>query len=76
MGGRRLTGFAVQYKSKFGYEVKVMLSLSLTTYHAMKTYWDSGCIAPRGLNLGTRWRRVVRFISRPLYPTERAADKH
>jgi hypothetical protein len=36
--------------------VKVKLSLCLTKHHAMKTYWGSGGIAPRILDLGTRWR--------------------
>jgi len=31
-------------------------------------YWESGGIAPRILNLGTRRRWLVRFTSRPLYP--------
>jgi hypothetical protein len=35
---------------------KVKLSLCLTKHHAMKTYWGSGGIAPRILDLGTRWR--------------------
>jgi len=34
----------------------------------MKTYWGSGSITPRLLNLGTRWRWVVSFTLRPLYP--------
>jgi hypothetical protein len=33
----------------------------------MKAYWWSGSIAPRILDLGTRWRCVVSFTSRPLY---------
>jgi hypothetical protein len=37
-------------------KVKVNLSLYLTKHHAMKTYWRSGGIAPRILDLGTRWR--------------------
>jgi hypothetical protein len=37
-------------------KVKVNLSLCLTKHHAMKTYWGSGGIAPRILDLGTRWR--------------------
>jgi hypothetical protein len=37
-------------------KVKVQLSLYLTKHHAMKTYWRSGGIAPRILDLGTRWR--------------------
>jgi hypothetical protein len=36
--------------------VKVKLSLCLTKHHAMKTYWGSGGIASRILDLGTRWR--------------------
>jgi hypothetical protein len=31
-------------------------SLCLTKHHAMKMYWGSGDIAPRMLDLGTRWR--------------------
>jgi hypothetical protein len=34
----------------------------------MKVYWGSGSIAPHVLDLGTRWRWVVSFTSRPLYP--------
>jgi len=34
----------------------VKLSLSLTKHHALKTYWGSGGIVPRILDLGTRWR--------------------
>jgi hypothetical protein len=41
-----------QYKVK----VKIKLSLYSTKHHAMKTYWGSGGIAPRILDLGTRWR--------------------
>jgi hypothetical protein len=33
----------------------------------MKAYWGSGCIAPRNLDLGTRWRWVVSFTTQPLY---------
>jgi hypothetical protein len=29
--------------------------------------WVSGSIAPRIVNLGTRWRSVVSFTLRPLY---------
>jgi hypothetical protein len=34
----------------------------------MKAYWGSVDIAPRILDLGTRWRWVVSFTPRPLYP--------
>jgi hypothetical protein len=47
-------------------DVKVK-SLCLTKHHAMKTYSGSGCIAPRILDLGTRWRSVASFT-----PKERA----
>jgi hypothetical protein len=33
----------------------------------MKGNWGSGGMAPRILDLGTRWRWVVSFTSRPLY---------
>jgi hypothetical protein len=48
--------------------VKVKLSVCLTKHHARKTYWKSGGIAPHILDLGTRWRWVVSFTFRPLYP--------
>jgi hypothetical protein len=51
---------------KKGVKVKVKLSLFLTKHHAMKTYWGSGGIVPRILDLGTRWREWS--ASRPLYP--------
>jgi hypothetical protein len=47
--------------------VKVKLSLYLTKYQAMKTYWGSEDIAPRTINRGIRWRWVVSFTSRPPY---------
>jgi hypothetical protein len=34
----------------------------------MKAYWGSGGITPRILDLGTRWRWVVSFTARLLYP--------
>jgi hypothetical protein len=33
----------------------------------MKAYWESGGIAPRIVDLGTRWRRVVSYTPRSLY---------
>jgi len=41
--------------------------VSLTKDHAVRTYWESGGIGPRILNLGTVWRWVVTFTSQPLY---------
>jgi hypothetical protein len=37
-------------------KVKLSLSFALTEQHTMKAYWGSGSIAPRILDLGTRWR--------------------
>jgi hypothetical protein len=37
-------------------KVKVKLSLYLAKHHAIKTYWGSGGIVPRILDLGNRWR--------------------
>jgi hypothetical protein len=45
---------------KFEGKGAVKLSMFLTRYYAMKTYWCTG-IAPCILNLGTRWRCVVSF---------------
>jgi hypothetical protein len=39
----------------------------------MKAYWGSGSIAPRILDLCIRWRWVVSFTPRPLYPQGRSA---
>jgi len=47
--------------------MKVKLSLWLTKHHAMKTCWWSGGIAPRILDLNTRWRWTVSFTPRPIY---------
>jgi hypothetical protein len=41
---------------------------ALTEHQAMKAYWGSENIAPRILDLGIRWRWVVSFTPRPLYP--------
>jgi hypothetical protein len=46
------------------------MSLCLTSHHAMKAYWGSRSIAPRILELGIRWRGVVSFTPRQLYPQE------
>jgi hypothetical protein len=49
-------------------KVELSLCLFLTEHHAMKAYWGSGGIA--------RWRRVVSFTPRPLYPRERTPGTH
>jgi hypothetical protein len=50
------------------YQVKVKLSLYLTKYLGHENILGSGGVALLMLNLGPRWRRVVSFTSRPLYP--------
>jgi hypothetical protein len=52
--------------------VKLFLCFFLTERHAMKAYWESGGIAPRILDLGTRRIWVVSFTSRPLNPQEKS----
>jgi hypothetical protein len=67
------------YTSSTYYKMKVKVKLSLwflTEHHAMKAYWGSGGIAPRILELDTRWRWVVSFTPRPLYPRKRAPDTY
>jgi len=54
-------------------KVKVKLLLCLTKHHAMKTYWGSGDIAPRILDLGLHGRersasRLGRFAPRGRAP--------
>jgi hypothetical protein len=58
------------------YFLKVKLFLCLTKYHATKAYWESRRIAPRILNFGIRWRWVVSFTSRPLYPRGKSPVTH
>ena len=36
--------------------------------HAMKAYKGSSCIAPLILNLGTRWKQVIKLMLWPNYP--------
>jgi hypothetical protein len=44
----------------------------LTQYHAMEVYWGNGSIYPPFLDLGIRWRSVVSFTPRPLYPQRKS----
>jgi hypothetical protein len=48
----------------------------LIRHHAMRTYWGNGGIAPRILNLGTRWKWVVSFMPRPHYPRRKSPVIH
>jgi len=36
--------------------------------HATKAYKGSSCIAPLILNLGTRWKQVIKLMLWPNYP--------
>jgi hypothetical protein len=50
-------------------KVNVKLSLCLTNQALrLEGVWGSGCVDPHFFDLGTSWRRVVRFMPRPLYP--------
>jgi hypothetical protein len=49
-------------------KVKVKLSLCLTKHHAMKAYWGVEVYLHSFFDLGTRWRLMVSFTPRPLYP--------
>jgi hypothetical protein len=42
----------------------------------MKAYWGSGGIVPRILDLGSRWRWVISFTPRPLYPQGKSPGTH
>jgi hypothetical protein len=42
----------------------------------MKTYGGSRCITPHILDLITRWRWVVSFTPRPLYPQGKSSGTH
>jgi hypothetical protein len=55
---------------------KVKVTLFLTSHHAMETYSRSVGIVPRILNIDIRWRWVVSFTPRSLYPGERAPGTH
>jgi hypothetical protein len=46
---------------------ELKLSLCLIVHYAQKIMGEGGDMAPRILNLNTRWRSVVSFTSRPLY---------
>jgi hypothetical protein len=56
-------------------KVKLSLCSFLTEHHAIKACWGSGGIAPRILDLGTRWRLVVSFTPRPIYPQGNPLDR-
>jgi hypothetical protein len=77
--------FGVHEVQKLGgnlLSTKEKLSLGLSKYHAMKTYtllnqalhhedvWGSGGLAPRILNVGSRWRCVVSLTLQRLYPQQ------
>jgi hypothetical protein len=52
-----VVGSPASYSADYGYESRLeewLLSLCLTKHYSIKTYWGSGSIAPRILDLGTR----------------------
>jgi len=48
--------------------------VKVTKHHAMKAYWRIGGVAPLILYLGTKWRWVVSFTPRPLYPPGKSSE--
>jgi hypothetical protein len=48
--------YAEDRELSFKYDMDVSSPCALTEHHVMKAYWGSGCIAPRILDFGTRWR--------------------
>jgi hypothetical protein len=66
----RIKLYANYFKTmtKWNISVKVKVKSLCFKHNAMKTNWGSGDLAPRILDLGTRWRWVVSFTPRPLYP--------
>jgi hypothetical protein len=69
-----LTVSAQDYDSKVN--VKVKLSLCLNKHHAMKAYWEVEVYLHSFFELGTRWRWVVNFTPRLLYPRGRGPGTH
>jgi hypothetical protein len=50
----------------------ILLSLCLTNWALRhEVIWESGCIHPHFLDLGTSWRWVVSFTPLPLYLREK-----
>jgi hypothetical protein len=44
----------------------------LTEHHAMKLYWGVEELLHSFFDLGIRWRQVVSFTPRPIYPQEKS----
>jgi hypothetical protein len=55
---------------------KQQVNFWLTKHNAMKTCWRGEGIVPYILDLGTRWRWVVRFTSGRFSPDDRAHGTH
>jgi hypothetical protein len=68
--------YSTTFSRTIQFTLKVKLSLCLTKHHAMNTYWESGGIAPRILNLGTRYKWVVSFTPLSLYSGARSLGSH
>jgi hypothetical protein len=63
--------FPAQGKTYLASKIELKFSLCLTKHHAMEMYWGSEGIAPRILDLGTRWRLVVSFTPWPFTAREK-----
>jgi hypothetical protein len=70
MARPRVVGGVILQMWRLQLKVKCKWFLCLTKNHIMKVYWVREGIAPRILNLDAKWRLVVSFTPRPLYPRE------
>jgi hypothetical protein len=52
---------------RYSAPIKKVKSPCVTKHHVIEMYWGNGGIAPRILDLGTRWRWVVSYTPLPLY---------
>jgi hypothetical protein len=51
-----------------------LCTCSLTENHTMKTYGGVEVWLHAFFDLGTRWKRMISFTPRPLYPQEKVPD--
>jgi hypothetical protein len=62
----------IKVKVKVKAKVRLSLCLFLTEHRVMKAYWGVKVWLHSFFNLCTRWRWVVSFTPRPLYPQRKS----
>jgi hypothetical protein len=65
-----------EYSLRGGGKGKVLPVLFFNLAPHYEAYWERRCVGPRILDFGTRWRWVVSFTPRPIYPRERTPGTH